>query len=105
MSVSTHVLDVAAGRPAEGIAVRLEHQDGQRWDVRDTRTTDADGRVSAFAGVGRAGVYRLTFDLERSHPGSFFPVATITFRVDDPEGHLHVPLLLSPFGYTTYRGS
>jgi 5-hydroxyisourate hydrolase len=88
MTISTHVLDVAGGRPAEG-----------------TRTTDVDGRVGAFDGVERPGVYRLTFDVEGSYPGSFFPSASITFRVDDPTPHLHVPLLLSPFGYTTYRGS
>jgi 5-hydroxyisourate hydrolase len=105
VSLSTHVLDVAAGRPAAGVVVRLEQRRDDGWIGRDEQRTDTDGRVGGFAGVDVAGVYRLTFDIEGSYPDSFFPEAVIVFRVDDPAAHLHVPLLLSPFGFTTYRGS
>jgi len=97
--VTTHVLDTSAGRPAEGIAVTLE-RDGE---VVATGTTDADGRI-ADLGPDRldAGTYRLRFDTAGHSP--FFPEVVIAFAVTD-DTHLHVPLLLSPHGYTTYRGS
>jgi 5-hydroxyisourate hydrolase len=101
MSLSTHVLDTAAGRPAAGLPVRLERRaaDGGWQAVCDART-DADGRVRVPA-AGDLGVYRWTFVIA----GSFFPEITVTFEVTDAARHYHVPLLLSPFGYTTYRGS
>jgi 5-hydroxyisourate hydrolase len=97
--VTTHVLDTALGRPAAGVGVTLE-QDGT---VVAQGTTDPDGRVGDL-GPDRLdpGTYRLRFDTaERS---TFFPEVLIAFAVEDG-GHLHVPLLLSPHGYTTYRGS
>jgi len=97
--VTTHVLDTVLGRPAAGVAVSLEH--GDRLVARGT--TDADGRVTDL-GPDRLdpGTYRLRFDTaDRS---AFFPEVLIAFAVEDG-GHLHVPLLLSPHGYTTYRGS
>jgi 5-hydroxyisourate hydrolase len=97
--VSTHVLDTARGVPAAGIGVRLEH--GDRLVAHGT--TDADGRVTDL-GPDRLdlGLHRLRFDTAE-HSG-FFPEVVISFVVAD-ESHLHVPLLLSPHGYTTYRGS
>ncbi|GAB1511235.1 hydroxyisourate hydrolase [Actinophytocola sp. KF-1] len=97
MSLSTHVLDAATGRPATGVPVRLERADGTR--LADGRT-DADGRVTGWA--PGAGVHRLVFD---TADHAFFPEVAVTFRITDPAAHHHVPLLLSPFAYTTYRGS
>jgi 5-hydroxyisourate hydrolase len=97
MSLSTHVLDAATGRPAPGVTVRLEHTDGT---VAATARTDADGRVTGW--TPGAGVHRLVFD---TADHAFFPEVAVTFRITDPDRHHHVPLLLSPFAYTTYRGS
>jgi 5-hydroxyisourate hydrolase len=97
--VSTHVLDTSLGRPATGVTVTLEHRDA----VVARGTTDADGRI-ADLGPDRLdpGTYRLRFDT--AGRSAFFPEVLIAFVVEDG-GHLHVPLLLSPHGYTTYRGS
>ncbi len=97
--LTTHVLDTALGRPAEGISVSLEHDGG----VVAHGTTDTDGRI-ADLGPARLepGTYRLRFDTAARSP--FFPEVVIAFAVTD-ERHVHVPLLLSPHGYTTYRGS
>jgi 5-hydroxyisourate hydrolase len=86
-AVTTHVLDSAAGRPAAGIPVRLEC-DG---DLGPQRL--------------EPGTYRLTFDVDGHYPESFYPEITVTFRITDPDAHHHVPILLSPFAFTTYRGS
>ena len=97
--VTTHVLDTAAGRPAAGIAVTLESDDGVVWNG----TTDADGRIGDL-GPARLGpgTYRLRFDTSDRSP--FFPEVVIAFVLDG-DSHFHVPLLLGRFGYTTYRGS
>jgi 5-hydroxyisourate hydrolase len=97
VSLSTHVLDAASGRPATGLAVRLETADGT---VLATDRTDADGRITGWA--PGAGVHRLVFD---TGDHAFYPEVTVTFRITDAGEHHHVPLLLSPFAYTTYRGS
>jgi 5-hydroxyisourate hydrolase len=101
--VTTHVLDTAAGRPAARVAVTLERADGT---VLATGATDPDGRVRDL-GPDRLdpGTYRLRFDTG-TYLGSraFFPEVVIVFRVNG-DAHHHVPLLLSPFGYSTYRGS
>jgi 5-hydroxyisourate hydrolase len=102
-TLSTHVLDTAAGRPAAGVAVRLESRDG---DVLDQGVTDRDGRVGSLGGeLGPAG-YVLRFDTGAywSSVSGFFPEVVIVFTVADDRHH-HVPLLLSPYGYSTYRGS
>lgn len=96
MSLSTHVLDAATGRPATGLAVRLETEDGT---VLARDRTDGDGRITGWD-PGR-GVHRLVFDTGHH---AFYPEVTVTFRIT-AAGHLHVPLLLSPYAYTTYRGS
>jgi 5-hydroxyisourate hydrolase len=101
MTVSTHVLDAAAGRPLAGIAIRLEHDSSHDDPVTEART-DADGRVNSLP-TPVNGVYRLVFDLDDRQ--GFYPEVVIAFRVTDPAAHYHVPLLLSPFAYSTYRGS
>ena len=100
--VTTHVLDTAAGRPAAGVPVTLEGAGG----VLAAGTTDADGRVGDLGPERLApGTYRLRFDTAAYAGGeAFFPEVVVTFVVAG-EAHHHVPLLLSPFGYSTYRGS
>jgi 5-hydroxyisourate hydrolase len=113
-TVTTHVLDAARGCPAEGVPVRLE-----RWPtsaagdapllVAEART-DGDGRVREFGPEGlRAGDYRIVFDtgsyFRRLGTDSFYPEVCIVFTVADASDHYHVPLLLSPFAFSTYRGS
>ena len=106
MSLSTHVLDAVTGRPASGVRVVLERKGAGGWDEVAERRTDADGRVAELAGDLGAGVYRLVFDVEGYlGPECFYPEVAVSFRVADPAAHLHVPLLLSPFAYSTYRGS
>lgn len=102
-SITTHVLDVSRGRPAEGIAVRLERRDGAAWRPAGSGRTNADGRVQDLGKVER-GVYRLVFDVAGFYEKSFYPEVAVAFEVSDDRHH-HVPLLLSPFGYSTYRGS
>ena len=96
-TLSTHVLDTAKGLPAEGIAVRLETRTG---DPLDQDVTDADGRIGSLGGELDPGDYVLRFDTG----ASFFPEVVIVFTIAD-ERHHHVPVLLSPYGYSTYRGS
>ena len=104
--ISTHVLDAALGRPAAGVPVSLVCPDGTVY----TRVTDEDGRVGdLFTGPLAAGVHRVTFDtgayFAASGQAGFFPEVTLAFTADPGRGHHHVPLLLSPYSYTTYRGS
>ncbi|HEY3631257.1 MAG TPA: hydroxyisourate hydrolase [Jatrophihabitantaceae bacterium] len=103
MSVSTHVLDAVRGVPARGLGVRLERDDGT---LIAAGVTDGDGRVGDFAGDIEAGVYRLRFDVENYlATETFYPEVLVTFRVTSAGAKHHVPLLLSPFAYSTYRGS
>lgn len=106
MSVSTHVLDAVAGRPATGVHVVLERRDAAGWVEVADRVTDADGRVADLSRMSEAGVYRLRFDVE-GYLGAetFYPEVAVTFRITDASAHHHVPLLLSPYAYSTYRGS
>lgn len=101
--MSTHVLDAVAGRPARDVRVVLERQDADGWVPRADRTTDDDGRIADLADATEPGVYRLRFDVAAY--STFYPEVVIVFRIDDPRAHQHVPLLLSPFAYSTYRGS
>jgi 5-hydroxyisourate hydrolase len=108
--ITTHILDLTAGAPAAGVAVALEQASAAGWNVLARATTDADGRVGeAFAAVPAAGRYRLTFAtgawFAARGVASFHPEVNVVFEVRDPRKHHHVPLLLSPFGYSTYRGS
>ncbi|MHA3702875.1 hydroxyisourate hydrolase [Jatrophihabitans sp. YIM 134969] len=103
MSLSTHVLDAMTGRPAVGVAVTLSDAEGR---VLAERQTDADGRISDLAADLVPGTYRLDFATEDYFDvPTFYPEVRVTFRVTDAAAHLHVPLLLSPFAYSTYRGS
>lgn len=111
-AITTHVLDTSRGVPAAGVPVVLERQDDSGWRLIGRGETDADGRQRGLmpdAGSAPPGVYRLRFDTRAYFEGhaqqTFFPQVTVTFEVPDGEAHHHVPLLLSPFGYTTYRGS
>jgi 5-hydroxyisourate hydrolase len=99
-TLSTHVLDTSAGLPAAGIAVRLETREG---DVLDQGVTDDDGRVGSLGGELSLGAYVLRFDTGAYVKG-FYPEVVVVFTVADDRHH-HVPLLLSPYGYATYRGS
>jgi 5-hydroxyisourate hydrolase len=104
-SVTTHVLDTSRGVPADGVAVALERHGADGWDVVGRAFTDADGRVRDLGPVP-AGRYRLRFDTGAYlGDGAFYPEVSVQFAVNEGEGHLHLPLLLNPFGYSTYRGS
>jgi 5-hydroxyisourate hydrolase len=108
--ITTHVLDTSRGRPAAGVPVLLERAVDSGWQPVGRSTTDADGRardlLSSPPGDGR---YRLTFDTDvyfrEVGETGFYPEVSVTFVVSHGEEHYHVPLLLSPFGYSTYRGS
>jgi 5-hydroxyisourate hydrolase len=103
-SLSTHVLDTAIGRPAAGLLIGLEGHDGQAWSGVAVASTDDAGRVDDF-GQLLPGRYRLVFDVAGLFGDeSFFPEVIVSFQLGD-EDHYHVPLLLSPFAYSTYRGS
>lgn len=110
-SVSTHVLDIHRGKPAQGVPVKLERKAGDSYAVLKQGTTDNDGRVKDLIADGQleAGTYRITFDTEvyfaSQNLEGFYPEASIVFVVRDPNSHYHVPLLLSAHGYSTYRGS
>jgi 5-hydroxyisourate hydrolase len=103
MTVSSHVLDAVTGRPAAGLPVALRRRSDQA--VIAEALTGADGRIPALAGELAAGDYQLSFDVESYSAASFYPEVVITFRIIEPAAHYHVPLLLSPFAYSTYRGS
>jgi 5-hydroxyisourate hydrolase len=102
MSLSTHVLDAARGRPARGVPVRLERREGEAWARVAEGRTDDDGRVRDLPPPEK-GTYRLVFDT--AGQSDFYPEVTVAFNVTDPGEHYHVPLLLSPYAYSTYRGS
>ncbi|QUR69335.1 hydroxyisourate hydrolase [Mycobacterium spongiae] len=104
--LSTHVLDATSGRPAPGVAVTLTDSRGA---VLATATTDDEGRIGALAPGELSGVYRLTFDtgsyFAAHGVASFYPEVVVTFEISNPATRYHVPLLLSPYAYSTYRGS
>jgi len=110
--ITTHVLDTSLGQPAAGVGVTLEiDKPGGKWAEISRGATDADGRLRHLLAPGAlvAGVYRLTFDTKTYFEGrkakSFYPFVSIVFEIHDAGAHYHVPLLLSPYGYSTYRGS
>ncbi|MGH8952035.1 MAG: hydroxyisourate hydrolase [Acidimicrobiia bacterium] len=103
-SLSTHVLDAGEGRPAVGVTVTLERSLDGSWQFAGEGVTDENGRISALGVVLGPGVYRLVFATGDAG-NTFFPEVHVIVDIDDSEEHYHVPLLLSPFGYTTYRGS
>ena len=106
--ISTHILDTVTGEPARGVYVRLERRDSDGWRTIAEGNTDDDGRLRYQVAVRdwQAGGYRLDFYVEPYlGGGAFFPEITVAFHVHDPDRHYHVPLLLSRYGYTIYRGS
>jgi 5-hydroxyisourate hydrolase len=106
--ISTHILDTVSGDPARDVYVRLERRDSDGWGTIAEGRTDDDGRLRYEVSLRewQAGGYRLLFYVQ-PYLGDdcFFPEITVAFHVHDPERHYHVPLLLSRYGYTTYRGS
>ncbi len=111
--ISTHILDIARGRPAEDVVVRLERQDARgNWQALASERTDHDGRCAQLLPENEAlspGLYRLHFDTEnyfaKHEVEGLYPFVEISFQVREGEQRFHIPLLLSPHGYTTYRGS
>lgn len=108
--ITTHVLDTSRGRPAAGVPVVLERAVDSGWQSVGHGTTDADGRVGdLLLSAPEDGRYRLTFDtsvyFRAVGEAGFYPEVSVNFVVENGGGHYHVPLLLSPFGYSTYRGS
>jgi 5-hydroxyisourate hydrolase len=110
-SVSTHVLDTTLGRPAANVPVTLDRKEGDAFVRVHAAATDADGRVKELVPEGAltTGTYRITFDtgayFGAQGVDGFYPEASIVFVIRDERAHYHVPLLLSAFGYSTYRGS
>jgi len=110
--ITTHVLDTSRGRPASGVPILLETRKKRGWREIGQAVTDIDGRARQLLPEGYAlttGLYRLTFGVETYFKAlgveAFYPEASIVFHVRDANQHYHVPLLLSPYGYSTYRGS
>lgn len=111
-AITTHVLDTSVGKPARGVAVTLSRRTDEGWVALATGETDADGRVHDLL-PGReslsVGVYRLSFAIGTYFSArqieTFYPHADVTFSVRQTGQHYHVPLLVSPYGYATYRGS
>jgi 5-hydroxyisourate hydrolase len=111
MTISTHVLDAVSGGPAPGMELRLERVEGTQAAAVGRGATNADGRCPELTDGLRleVGTYRLRFEtgeyFARTDTPTFYPVVVLTFEVTDAAAHYHVPLLLSPFSYSTYRGS
>lgn len=111
-TISTHILDTSRGRPAAGISVKLEILNaGEGWSLLSEGVTDSDGRIKEFI-LGEelgAGTHRLLFSVgkyfESLNQPAFYPEVAVTFLIDSATEHYHVPLLINPFGYSTYRGS
>ena|SRR5215204_500859 len=111
-AITTHILDVSTGFPARDVPVVLERQTETGWEIIGKGETNDDGRLKDLLDSGaipQAGNYRLTFDtgayFQKRQIEGFYPQVTVAFNVRDTAQHYHVPLLLSPFGYSTYRGS
>jgi 5-hydroxyisourate hydrolase len=109
-TVTTHVLDTSRGRPATGVTVRLAQVTDGGVDLRARASTDDDGRIADFGSVDLApGYYRLVFEtgayFAAAGEETFYPSVSVDFEVSEPTAHYHVPLLVSPYGFTTYRGS
>lgn len=110
--LSVHVLNIQSGQPSPGVEVHLEQHTDAGWEALATATTDGSGRVSALYPEDETfapGLYRVTFEtgdwFAERDTATFFPEIPVPFEVDDTDQHYHVPLLLSPYGYSTYRGN
>jgi 5-hydroxyisourate hydrolase len=111
-SITTHVLDTAKGCPASGIPVKLAFKQGETWKEIGQGVTNNDGRIVDLVPKGTnlaIGTYQLTFEtgvyFSATGSAAFYPSVPVLFQIDEADQHYHVPLLLSPFGYSTYRGS
>ena len=110
-TITTHVLDTARGRPAAELKIELHLKSGENWKSVGAGVTDDNGRCRALLGEAplAVGIYRLTFHagayFKAHHIEAFYGDIPVIFEVRDARTHYHVPLLLSPFGYSTYRGS
>ena len=106
--ISTHILDTSLGNPAQGVLVELSVQDKNEWKLISSEPTNADGRIT-FNCPYTAGTYKLTFQIEnyfkKNNVKPFFMVAPVIFNITDTSRKYHIPLLLNPYGYSTYRGS
>lgn len=106
--ISTHILDLGSGAPAPKVNVKLERQDNSTWAEVDEQLTNVDGRIQ-YSCPATPGVYRLTFEIEpylkSRNQAAFFQVAPVVFKIEDTSRKYHIPLLLSHYGYSTYRGS
>lgn len=109
--ITTHVLDTSTGKPAEGIKIKLYFLNNDSWDLIAEGVTNKDGRMSDLIKAGKVtstGVYKMNFDtgsyFSERNIKKFYPFVEIVFETDSSE-HYHIPLLLNPFGYSTYRGS
>ncbi|MGY8838947.1 MULTISPECIES: hydroxyisourate hydrolase [Pseudoalteromonas] len=107
--ITTHILDTSTGKPAANVAVKLFVQSNNEWHLIAQGKTDTDGRITDWLDTDvEFATYKLEFDLDSYYQNkempAFYPEAQITFRLQDKKHH-HIPLLLSPFGYSTYRGS
>lgn len=110
--ISVHVLNLQDGLPSPDVTVTLERKDGKSWDLLNTDTTNDRGRISALYPADQSlenGVYRVTFEtgewFKQHDAQTFFPKVPAIFAVDGSVPHYHIPLLLSPYGYSTYRGN
>lgn len=111
-SITTHILDTARGTPAAGVEITLTKQDSDQWKTIGSGKTNADGRIPDLCIDHPSlseGTYKMRFDTNQyfSNTGDavFYPYAEVVFIIDHNKQHYHIPLLLSPFGYSTYRGS
>ena len=109
--ITTHALDTRSGRPAAGLPISLSKREGGGWSPLASGVTNSDGRIADLLEPGSLtpGVYQMRFDTGAYHQAQgvegFYPEALITFEIKETSEHYHIPLLLSPFGYSTYRGS
>ena len=104
--ITTHILDLVRGCAAARVPVELDvFITGHGWREVGRGLTNEEGRVQGFGEPAAEGVYRLAYDVASYDPECFFPSISVTFEVQDPQAHFHMPLLLSRFGYTTYRGT
>lgn len=110
--ITTHILDTSRGQPAEGVSLALYQQNGDAWLELAAGVTNNDGRVAGLVDADSklaAGTYRMHFSTAEYFSALgltvFYPYVDVVFNLDDSAEHYHIPLLLSPFGYSTYRGS
>ncbi len=107
--ITTHILDTAIGKPASNVSVVLEKQEGALWKVLAKGNTNQDGRIEDLltpGSVAELGIYKMTFETAAYYSNQgFYPYVSIVFEIKKSNEHYHVPLLLTPHGYSTYRGS